>query len=102
MVLLTMTPAMIEALRAYNADPTWLTEDPALLSEPSLENAAEGDPISHVQILEIFRHLQEQAALREERDFQPGVRPSYHLDDLLRGSRVFIPPASPKAEPVKH
>lgn len=102
MVLLTMTPAMIEALRAYNADPTSLTKDPALLSEPSLENAAEGDPISHGQILEISRHLQKQAALREGLDLQSGVRPSYHLDDLLRGSRVFIQPARPKAEPVKH
>jgi len=102
MVLLTMTPAIIEALRAYHANPPSLTKDSVEPSELCLENAAEGNPISHGQILEISRHLQEQATLREELDFQSGVRPLFHLDDLLRGSRVFIPPARPKTEPVKH
>lgn len=27
--------------------------------------------------------------------------PSYHLDDLLRGSKVYIEPSKPKAEPVR-
>lgn len=102
MVLLTMTPAMVKALQAYNANPPSLTEDLTLSSEPSLDNVTECDPISHSQILGITRHLREQAALGQELDFESEVRPSYHLDDLLRGARVFIPPARPEAEPVEH
>lgn len=101
MVLLTMTPGMIEALQAYHSNPPSLAEGPTLPCEPSLENAAAGDPISHCQLVEIAKHLRKQAALREELDLQPRGQPSYHLDDLLRGSRVFIPPAKPKAEPVE-
>lgn len=102
MAVLTMTPAIVEALRSYHTNPPSLTTDSAEPSEPCLENAAEGNPILHGQIIEIARHLQAQATLREELDFQPGVRPIIHLDDLLRGSRCFIPPTRPKAEPVKY
>ena len=100
MVLLTMTAAMVEALQAYNANPPPKTKPLALASEPSLESAAEGVPISHGQIVEISKHLREQAALKKALETKSRVVPSYHLVDLLKGSRVFVPPAKVKSEPV--
>ena len=98
-----MNPAMIEALQAYNANPPSSTGAPVSPADmASLDNAAEGEPISHEQVVEISRHLRNQTAPREELGLQSRGRRSYHLDDLLRGSRVYIAAATPKAEPVGH
>src|SRR5450432_257760 len=94
MVLLTMTPAIVEALEklrsssSSNNTPT----DPAPEGpheEPSLSKPSIGKPISHGQVLNISKQLRAQ-----------GHSPD-HLDILLRGSKVYIPPPPPKPEPVR-
>ncbi|KFZ19502.1 hypothetical protein V502_03614 [Pseudogymnoascus sp. VKM F-4520 (FW-2644)] len=53
-------------------------------SEPSLQDPKPGNPISHLQIVALSRQLKSINAI------------SYHLDALLRGSHVYIPPPPPK------
>ena len=101
MVLLTMTPTMVEAVQAYKASPPSMIKDSALSSEPSLENATKGNPISDWQIIEISKHLQEQVADKQYLNKSSEKLPSYSLDRLLRGSRVYIASPVPKAEPVE-
>ena len=57
--------------------------------EPLLSDPAIGKPISHGQVIDILRQLKSRN------------HSSYHLDILLRGSRVYIPPPPLKAEPVR-
>jgi hypothetical protein len=56
-------------------------------SEPSLSEPALGKPISHGQIIDISKKL-------KELELSP-----YHLDILLRGSKIYVPPPPPKPEP---
>ena len=81
MVLLTMTQAMVEALRNDDGE-SGETIEPKV-EDPSLDNPAIGKPISHGQILELYKRTS-----------------IYHLDDLLRGSKVYIEPPKPKPEQV--
>ncbi|OBT52910.1 hypothetical protein VE04_06382 [Pseudogymnoascus sp. 24MN13] len=53
-------------------------------SEPSLQDPKPGNPISHLQIVALSRQLKSINAI------------PCHLDALLRGSHVYIPPPSPK------
>ncbi|OIW26612.1 hypothetical protein CONLIGDRAFT_655976 [Coniochaeta ligniaria NRRL 30616] len=55
--------------------------------EPTLDNPAVGQPISHGQIVDLWRKLREAG----EKD--------YTLENLLRGAKVFVPPPLPKPEP---
>jgi hypothetical protein len=57
-------------------------------TEPPLSNPKVGKPISHGQVIDITRDL-------KARRIQPRS-----LDSLLRGSKVYVPPPPPKAEPV--
>ncbi|KFY42433.1 hypothetical protein V494_02414 [Pseudogymnoascus sp. VKM F-4513 (FW-928)] len=130
MVLLTMTPVIVEGLRNVEespmttgaAIPNDIHEDAALgpgnepetveskirdhrkgdeiqtehlpepeitsqqnsSSEPSLQDPKPGNPISHVQIVALSRQLKSINAI------------PCHLDALLRGSHVYIPPPPPK------
>jgi hypothetical protein len=89
MVLLTMTASMVEALKrlqssANISDMSQYNEAEVQLSKPEI-----GKPISHGQVLDISVKLKE---LRI---------PSYRLDVLLQGSRVYNPPPLPKPEPVR-
>jgi hypothetical protein len=120
MVLLTMTSSMVEALEKLQSlqDKTGGNDDvqskesnrrsgghdqdqqtpenqsvaaekrEKQLSELSLLNPKVGNPISHGQIIDISRDL---VALR--------ILPN-NLEALLRGSKVYVPPPPPKAEPV--
>lgn len=56
--------------------------------EPSLSNPKLGNPISHGQIIDLWKEL-------KTRSSSPRT-----LDMLLRGARVYIPPPKPKPEPV--
>jgi TMEM199 family protein len=56
--------------------------------EPSLSGPTIGKPISHGQVIDISRQLKNSGYS------------SYHLDILLLGSRVYVPPPQPKPEPV--
>ncbi|ELR05864.1 hypothetical protein VC83_09232 [Pseudogymnoascus destructans] len=53
-------------------------------SEPSLQDPKPGNPISHLQIVALSRQLKSINAI------------PCHLDALLRGSHVYIPPPPPK------
>ncbi|OAQ71826.1 ATPase, vacuolar ER assembly factor, Vma12 [Purpureocillium lilacinum] len=91
MVLLTMTPSIVDGLRKVEAEQdegrraTAQSKDAsaAASSEPSLEDPAVGKPISHGQIVDLWQKL----------------RPSSNLEQLLQGARVYIPPPPPKPEP---
>ncbi|KAL3952058.1 hypothetical protein ACCO45_013775 [Purpureocillium lilacinum] len=91
MVLLTMTPSIVDGLRKVEAEhndsrhAVAHTEDAsaAASSGPSLEDPAVGKPISHGQIVDLWQKL----------------RPSSSLEQLLQGARVYIPPPPPKPEP---
>jgi len=56
--------------------------------EPPLSNPTIGNPISHGQVIDLWRELKSR-----------GSNPKT-LDTLLRGARVYIPPPKPKPEPV--
>jgi hypothetical protein len=123
MVLLTMTPSIVEALAKLqnlegatneeedppenntqaeenngqahqgnekstnnNRDQSVKAEKPS--AEPPLSHPKVGDPISHGQVIDISRDL-------KARRIQ-----SSSLETLLKGSKVYIPPPPPKAEPV--
>ncbi|KAG5998626.1 hypothetical protein E4U54_002147 [Claviceps lovelessii] len=93
MVLLTMTPAIVDGLQTVDvsagaaavAEETSQTQT----SEPSLRDPAVGNPISHGQILDLWKTL----------STGHGHQASPSLEQLLRGSRVYSPPPPPKPEP---
>ncbi len=92
MVLFTITPAVVAAVQAYSQ----LHELPDELDdacEPSLSDPAIGNPISHTQLIAISKVLKEHN--KEESSL------SCHLDELLRGSRIYYEPPKAKAEPVR-
>ena len=98
MVLLTMTPAMVAALSKYRDLPhDGLSADTSCwdfeLTEPAV-----GKPISHAHVIDMSRFLNEKrgdpSSAENEAHFQ------YHLDHLLRGSKVYAPPAKPRPKPV--
>jgi hypothetical protein len=57
-------------------------------TEPSLERPCLGNPISHGQVIDLSTQLR-----------AAGLEP-HRLEDLLRGSRVYVAPPPPKLEPV--
>lgn len=81
MVQLTITKAINDAITLFGE----LGEDSGL---PIPDSIAVGEPISHGQILELWQGLRAKGETK------------YTLEDLLRGSRVYIPPPPPKPEPV--
>ena len=88
MLLLTMTPSIVEGLQLLAQVSPEAKLLPLCQQEPSLEQPAVGNPISHVQISNIWRALK--AAGFE----------GYTLESLLKGSQVYVPPPPPKPEPV--
>ena len=93
-----MTPAILQALDILNAHGQAQT----LVStetEPSLDQPVEGNPISHGQLIEIskkLKQIKEEAEGCEAQDHDA----IYHMDNLLRGSRIYVEPPKPKVEPV--
>ncbi|MCJ1471382.1 hypothetical protein MMC13_000021 [Lambiella insularis] len=67
---------------------------------PSLEAPTVGKPISHTQLLAISKCLKEAEAESSKVFAKNMPAPIYHLDNLLRGSRVYVEPPKPKAEPT--
>lgn len=98
MVYLTMTPAILQALDILNAYGQAQTVA-SNATEPSLDQPVEGNPISHGQLIEIsekLKQINEEAEGREAQDYNVIC----HMDDLLRGSRIYLEPPKPKVEPV--
>ncbi|KAH8886993.1 hypothetical protein GQ53DRAFT_693873 [Thozetella sp. PMI_491] len=86
MVLLTMTPSIVEGLKRWHEiapenNPQQLTDD-----APSTDEPAVGMPISHGQILDLWKGL---------RDSGDG---DCRLEVLLQGAKVYIPPPPPRRE----
>ncbi|KAM7186451.1 Endoplasmic reticulum-based factor for assembly of V-ATPase domain containing protein [Naviculisporaceae sp. PSN 640] len=85
MVLLTITDSILEALKtAETIESPPKTGD---RNEPSLDDPNTGDPISHGQIVDLWK------LVRDKGDGK------YTLEMLLKGSRVYSPPPPPKPEP---
>ena len=97
MVRLTMTPAILRALE-HLQQRGQVPKIRGEASEPSLDQPAVDNPITHGQIIAISKTLRENKT--NVNDEKPTNMFSYHLDDLLRGSKVYIDPPKPKAEPV--
>ncbi|OLN97695.1 hypothetical protein CCHL11_09178 [Colletotrichum chlorophyti] len=102
MTRLTMTPAMVAGLQklaetrlgtdsAATPSPTNSPATPsaptAVTEEPCLDDPATGNPITHNQILDLWRCLR-----RLGHD-------DFSLEGLLRGAQVYTPPPPPKPEP---
>ena len=101
MVRLTMTNVIVASITfcAQNAVTDWpLQQAP---DEPEVNEPAPGKPISHSQVIALSRCLR--AHLNRARDTSLDNHvdsPVCDLDTLLRGSRVYVEPPKPKAEPV--
>ena len=92
MVRLTITPALVTAINAiHDGHPDHTNTDAEI--DSTLGNPKVGDPITHKQILAILKSSRRQVEL------SPSV-PS-HLDEFLRGSRLYQEPPKPKSEPVR-
>ncbi|KAI0460592.1 endoplasmic reticulum-based factor for assembly of V-ATPase-domain-containing protein [Xylaria acuta] len=95
MVLLTMTPPMVEALLVlgHSGDPHDAASDKARsndteLEEPCMKEPAVGNPISHGQILKTIKTLKAKGHV------------GFRLEEMLRGSSLYVPPPPPKPEPT--
>ena len=94
MVLLTLTEPMVVALDYIGNHSDTIQSQ---TEEPPLDKPAVGKPISHGQVLDLFECLQ-----TIQRPEEASIDcPNYHLDELLRGSRVYIEPPKPKPEQVQ-
>ena len=100
MVRLTMTPALVVAIEEAQRSKLDL-KGTSETSEPSLDNPAVGNPISHGQIIALSKLLSHnQHSVESDSSSASQPLPSSHLDDLLRGARIYNEPPKPKAEPV--
>lgn len=94
MVLLTMTPSIVDALKLLGEqrkddEPG----DDGSQNQPETDSSTEpavGNPISHSEIISLYKKL----------DASETSPPKYSLEQLLQGSRIYIPPPPPKPEPV--
>lgn len=97
MVLLTMTPSIVDALKLVDkqqiADESSgdASRDQPKDSTASSTEPAPGNPIAHSDIIRLYKKLN---------DASQDSAPKYSLEQLLQGSRVYIPPPPPKPEPV--
>lgn len=99
MVLLTMTPAMVRAVEyARQEEGSGGEHDGPTDLSPSYKQSV-GAPISHEEVLELAKDVRR---LKQDRNEDNLDAPSQALDQLLRGSRVYIEPSKPKPKPVWH
>jgi predicted metal-binding membrane protein len=94
MVLLTMTPAVVATIKAYNNINSQQEQD----GEPSLADPVVGGPISHGQLIEISQFLKEYMINVENWDND--LKLKMRLSDLLEGCGLYVPPPAPKPEKV--
>ncbi|KAL9613243.1 MAG: hypothetical protein Q9167_002203 [Letrouitia subvulpina] len=90
---------MRDGLKAFRHSDSLAIELSSLDSDPSLHEPAIEDPISHGQVLTLWRFLQDQRKQPDEDNLVKDGPFSYNLDDLLRGSKVYHEPIRPKSEP---
>ncbi|KAF5574607.1 vacuolar er assembly vma12 [Fusarium pseudocircinatum] len=91
-----MTSSILEALSIVEASETPRIEDhdeteeqesQQPTQEPTLDDPKFGNPISHGQIVDLWKQLKVQG------------NSNFTLEQLLRGASVYIPPPPPKPEP---
>ncbi len=93
-MLLSITPAMADGiafLRKHDVDESELYRDEL---GPFLGDTAVGRPIAHSQVIALSKLLKKACRIQNETSV------ATHLDDLLRGSRIYYEPPAPKAEHV--
>lgn len=90
MVLLTMTSNIVAALEQINEPVNVIA---SVNTDPSLAEPTVGHPISHAQLIAVAKHLRDRN--------QNETHVLSHLDRLLRGSKIYIEPSQPKAQPVR-
>ncbi|KAI0486732.1 endoplasmic reticulum-based factor for assembly of V-ATPase-domain-containing protein [Xylaria cf. heliscus] len=95
MVLLTMTPPMVEALlvlghasNSHDASNNKGQPSEIELEEPCMKDPAVGNPISHGQILKTIKTLRAKGHV------------GFRLEEMLRGSSLYVPPPPPKPQPT--
>ncbi|KAL8797494.1 MAG: hypothetical protein Q9195_000310 [Heterodermia aff. obscurata] len=91
MVRLTITPALVTAINAIRDGHLDLTVTDGEI-DSTLGSPKVGDPITHRQILAVSKSLKRQIGVSSPVPF--------HLDELLRGSRIYNEPPEPKAGPT--
>ncbi|KAF5646681.1 vacuolar er assembly vma12 [Fusarium tjaetaba] len=91
-----MTSSILEALSTVEAaetpqiedhDETEEEESQQPTQEPTLDDPKLGNPISHGQVVDLWKQLKAQG------------NSNFTLEQLLRGASVYIPPPPPKPEP---
>lgn len=96
MVLLTMTASIVEVLKQLDdksaaeqiPQPPSKDEDSSASKKPSLADPAIGKPITHGQIIDIWKKYKDEQ------------KSDCSLENLLRGATIYVPPPPPKPEPV--
>lgn len=81
-----MTPLTVEALRKRTTVSS--ADADRRVEEPSLDAPAAGKPISHGQVVDLWKDLKGHGPKK------------FSLENLLKGSSVYVPPPPPKPEPV--
>ena len=105
MVYLTMTQAIVAAIQYFNQNELQeeLIKDAKNADIIMMENPAVGKPIVHAQVIALSRCLRNHFQTRtKQATFTSNVPLVYHLDALLRGSRVYVEAPKPKPERVSH
>ncbi|KAF2197522.1 hypothetical protein GQ43DRAFT_201831 [Delitschia confertaspora ATCC 74209] len=90
MVLLTMTPAIVQAIQRGQEFWEEAFQQLQIPSDPSLADPNVGKPISHSQLIGISKLLKQDEAYEND----------WRLSTLLKGSKIYIPPPPPKKEPT--
>jgi hypothetical protein len=91
MVLLAITPVLVDVVQLYLDNATTKSLD----DEPPLKDPAEGQPISHAQVIEIAKWMSSKDGKSKIGEKNVPLR----LNDLLKGCRIYQPPKEePKAQ----
>ena len=99
MVLLTMTQAMVDVIKYMNESHRMVPDEHEdVTADSCLDNPQVGVHISHEHVINLAKRLR--ALAKESSDGSQDNMPSYRLEHLLRGARVYVEPPKPKSEPV--
>ncbi|MCJ1232846.1 hypothetical protein MMC14_000800 [Varicellaria rhodocarpa] len=96
-----MTQAIVAAIQYFNQNELQeeLIKDAKNADIIMMENPAVGKPIVHAQVIALSRCLRNHFQTRtKQATFTSNVPLVYHLDALLRGSRVYVEAPKPKPE----
>ncbi|KAI9791499.1 MAG: hypothetical protein M1816_003843 [Peltula sp. TS41687] len=102
-----MTPTMVTAVEEYlqivkSSDQIKSEIDDGadhvlIDNEPSLEKPVVGNPISHGQVVDVFTTIRQHRENMKDGERSHNNR-DVQLEQLLRGSKIYVPPQKPKSE----